>query len=81
MSKRFDDAEIEGWGANRKLVLNELNRVARAVESLDNKVGGEMTDMKVELATMKTKVALYAAIISAIASMVLSAIVSYISRR
>lgn len=81
MSNRLDNAEIEGWDVNRKLVLNELNRVARAIESLDMKVGGEMTNMKVELATIKTKVALYAAVIAAVASALLSIVISYFTRR
>lgn len=77
MSGRLgDDAQIEGWDVNRKLVLNELGRVARALESLDMKVGGEMTDMKVEMATLKTRVGLYAALIAAIASVVFSALMS-----
>lgn len=77
MSNRLDDVEIEGWGQNRKLVLAELSRVARAVESLDIKVGGEMTNMKVELATLKTK----AAIIAAVAGALLSAVISYLMKR
>lgn len=73
---KLDDVQVEGWAENRKLVLTELNRVARAIEGLDVKVGGEMTNMKVEIATMKTKVGLYAAVIAAVASVVLSAVIS-----
>lgn len=76
MSKRLDDVEVEGWGQNRKLVLAELSRVARAVESLDVKVGGELTNMKVELATLKTKVA----IIVIVASAAMSALINYLFR-
>lgn len=54
----------------------ELSRLARAVESLDLKVGGEMTTMKVELATLKTKVA----IIVVVASAVMSALINYLFR-
>lgn len=75
------DSQIEGWAENRKLVLNELGRVARAVESIDVKVGSELTNMKVEIATIKTKVALYAAIIASVASIGLSALISFLSRR
>lgn len=75
------ESQIEGWSENRKLVLNELNRVARAVESIDVKVGSELTNMKVEIATIKTKVALYAAIIASIASILLSAIIGFLMKR
>jgi hypothetical protein len=57
-------------------VQAELSRLARAVESLDLKVGGEMTSMKVELATLKTKVA----IIVIVASAVMSALINYLFR-
>lgn len=67
---------MEGWNQNRKLVQAELSRLARAVESLDLKVGGEMTSMKVELATLKTKVA----IIVVVASAAISALISYFFR-
>lgn len=77
----LNDSEIEGWAQNRKLVLNELGRVTRAVESLDVKVGSELTNMKVEIATIKTKVALYAAAISSIASIALSVLIGYLTRK
>jgi hypothetical protein len=67
---------VEGWNQNRKLVQAELGRLARAVESLDLKVGGEMTNMKVELATLKTKVA----IIVVVASAAMSALINYFFR-
>lgn len=76
----LNDSEIEGWAQNRKLVLTELGRVTRAVESLDVKVGSELTNMKVEIATIKTKVALYAAIISSVASIALSVLIGYLTR-
>lgn len=76
MSKRLDDVEVEGWNQNRKLVQAELGRLARAVESLDLKVGGEMTSMKVELATLKTKMA----IIVVVSSAAMSALISYFFR-
>lgn len=72
----LDDVDVEGWNQNRKLVLAELSRVARAVESLDLKVGGEMTNMKVELATMKVKVA----IIAIGAGAIVSALIQYLLR-
>lgn len=75
------ESQIEGWSENRKLVLNELNRVARAVESIDVKVGSELTNMKVEIATIKTKVALYAALIASVASIGLSVLISLIMKR
>lgn len=77
----LNESEIEGWAQNRKLVLNELGRVTRAVESLDVKVGSELTNMKVEIATIKTKVALYAAVIASVASIILSAVISFLMKR
>lgn len=77
----LNESEIEGWAQNRKLVLNELGRVTRAVESLDVKVGSELTNMKVEIATIKTKIALYAAVIASVASIILSAVISFLMKR
>lgn len=77
----LSDSEVEGWAQNRKLVLNELGRVTRAVESLDVKVGSELTNMKVEIATIKTKVALYAAVVASVASIILSAVISFLMKR
>lgn len=79
MSK-LDEAEIEieGWRESRQLVMSELRRVGRIVESLDSKVGSDLTSMKVEIATIKTKVALYAVVAGAIASAILSAVISYL---
>lgn len=77
----LNESQVEGWAENRKLVLNEISRVARAVENIDVKVGSELTNMKVEIATIKTKVALYAAIIASVASIGLSVLISLITRR
>lgn len=81
MSQRLGDLDVESWKENRKVVLDGLQRVERAVDTLNLKVGSEMTDMKVELATIKTKVALYAAVISLVASLILSAVISYLMKR
>lgn len=77
----LEDIDIEGWRENRKLVLGELTRVTRAIENLDLKVGGDLTSMKVEVATLKTKVALYAVVAGAIASAILSAVINYIMKK
>lgn len=77
----FSESEIEGWNQNRKLVLDRLDRVTRAVESLDAKVGSDLTEMKVELATMRTKVGLYAAVVGTVISILFSALISYLTRR
>lgn len=77
----LEDLEIEGWRENRKLVMSELVRVTRAIEGLDSKVGGELTSMKVEIATLKTKVAVYAAMAAVATSLVITAALNYILHR
>jgi len=71
------DVDVEGWRENRKLVLGELVRVTRAIENLDVKISGEMTNIKVEVATIKTKVGVYAALIA----IVVAAVISYLFKR
>lgn len=81
MSQRLDDAKIEGWELYQKFVLNEMSRLARAVESIDSSVRGDVTNMKIEIATLKTKWGVYATIIGAVAGALISAIVSYFFKR
>lgn len=81
MSERFSESKIERWELNEKFVLNSLDRLSRAVESIDAKVGGDLTSMKIEIATLKTKWAIYAAIIGTVAGAVISAVVSFLIKR
>lgn len=81
MSERFSESKIERWELNEKFVLNSLDRLSRAVESIDAKVGGDLTSMKIEIATLKTKWAIYAAIIGTVMGAVISAVVSFLIKR
>ena len=77
----IEQLDIEDWRANRKLVLGELNRIALSLENLDAKVGSDLTTMKVEVAMIKTKVAVYAAIAAIITSAVVSFLFSTLIKR
>ena len=81
MSERLSEAKIEGWELNQKFVLNSLDRLSRAVESIDANVRGDLTTMKIEIATLKTKWAIYAAIIGTVAGAVISALISFLIKR
>ena len=81
MSERFSESKIERWELNEKFVLNSLDRLSRAVESIDAKVGGDLTSMKIEIATLKTKWTIYAAIIGTVAGAAISAFISFILKR
>lgn len=81
MSERFTESRAEGWDREQKFVLAELQRLARAVESVDSSVRGDVTNMKIEIATLKTKWGVYATIIGAVAGAFISALVSYFFKR
>lgn len=77
----LEDSKVESWEIYQKLVMAELGRLSRAIESVDSNVRGDLTNMKIEIATLKTKWAIYAAIIGTIAGAVISAVVSILIRR
>ena len=76
---QFEMSE-EDWRRDRRLVMSELTRIGNKLDTLTSTVNGDVTNMKVEVATLKTKVGLYAALISAVAAAIISAAVSYIMR-
>lgn len=69
----------EDWRKDRSLVMSDLRRVSDSLDKLTLTVGGELTNMKVEVATLKTKVAIYAAAISTVTTLILGAIIKYIT--
>jgi hypothetical protein len=81
MSERLDDVKIKGWESYQIFVLNEMGRLSRAVEDVNRTVTGDLAAMKIEIATLKTKWAIYAAIIGTIAGAIISAAVSYLIKR
>lgn len=87
MSKRLSDTEIErqDWRESRQLVMRTLERVELKLEDIDEKVGGRMTSLEVKVATIDTRVAVYAAMIALVVATVFgilgSVITSYIMRK
>ncbi len=76
-----NETRAEGWDREQKFVLAELQRLARAVESVDSTMRGDLTSMKIEIATLRTKWGVYATIIGAVAGALISAVVSYFFKR
>lgn len=66
---------------DRRLVMSELSRISNKLDTIDGKIGSDLSGLKIEVATLKTKVGLYAAVISAVAAAIMSAIVSYLMKR
>lgn len=76
-----DESRTEGWDQEKKFVLVELQRLARAVESVDSTMRGDLTEMKITIATLETRWKIYAALIGTVAGAIISAIVSYFFKR
>ncbi len=81
MSERVPEG---GFGEYRALILSELRRVSDKIDVLDGKLSnlqsGEISNLKVELSTIKTKVVIMSAAAAAIASAIVAAVVSHFSR-
>lgn len=76
-----DDSRGGGWDSEQKFVLAELQRLARAVESVDSTMRGDLTEMKITIATLETRWKIYAALIGTVAGAIISAIVSFLFKR
>ena len=71
----------DNWRENRKLVHAELSRANRGIDRLGDKISDidlkltkDLTDMKIEIATIKTKVLIY----GGLAAIILSALINYL---
>jgi len=66
----MSDAGLEGWGEYRRLILQELERLARQVQELNIKIdnfrASDIADIKVEIAMLKVKAGVWGAIGAAI---------------
>lgn len=75
----------EDWRRDRRLVLSELTRIGNKLDTIDGRINSDVTDMKVEVATLKTKVALYAALVGGgtgiIISIITAVIINVITKR
>ena len=73
-----------GFGEYRALILSELRRVSDKIDALDGKLtdlrSGEISNLKVELSTIKTKVVILSAAGASIASAVVAALVTHFSK-
>lgn len=79
----FDDeqAERDDWRSNRKLVLAEMRRLSNNIEGLTSSVNKDLTEMKIEMATMKTKVVLIGTMAAIVITPIVAAIVNVIFKR
>lgn len=79
------DISDEDWRRDRRLVLSELTRIGNKLDTIDGRINSDVTDMKVEVATLKTKVALYAALVGGgtgiIISIITAVIINVITKR
>lgn len=74
---------LEGWGEYKKLVLQELERLARGIEVLNAKIEGfrndDLSALKVEVAMLKVKAGMWGAAAGAVPA-ALAAIAWYLSQ-
>jgi len=94
MAEEITKMEVEGWGEYRKLILAELERLARSIGDIDRKmdlfrndevakIRKEISDFEIKLATLKTTVDLKSGVWGAIGGMipaVIAALIWYMTK-
>lgn len=79
------ERESAGFSEYRALILSELRRVSDKIDALDGKLtnlqSGEISNLKVELSTIKTKVVIMSAAGAAVASAVVAWVVSHFTAK
>jgi hypothetical protein len=64
------DIGLEGWGEYKRLILQELERLAKRIEDLDSKIdrfrGDDIASLKVEVAMLKVKAGMWGALAGAV---------------
>ena len=76
-----DEINFEDWNSNRKLVLSELQRMSAKLDGLAGAIGGDITTMKVAIATNRVRTTLIAAGISAVASGIIALLVTILAAK
>lgn len=77
----LEDLDLESWNQNRKMVLTRLDQIAAQVERIDSKIGTDLVNMRIEVAMLKTKFGIYAALIGGGSAAVIAPIMAFIVSR